>query len=353
MDKVLLIDYYGTCNREGELVGHSNKVIKEYGELLKGEFDVGVAVSPCMVAGMKNEFNEVIQLKYNIYTNTAIRLSGKIKDKIKLYINIYQALKVGGYDIYWFIRSDFFLFLYLNVLCIIKKRKMIALIYQSEYGGEKLKRIINCIFRLGIHKLDGIIYTQKNLKTLHSKGLYIPDYYYDEKKYEKYKKLKKKDKAVCIGTMNTYKRLEELVDAFNRNGMYLEIIGYFYEKDRVHKLKSIAKENVYIEDAILSDDRYYSLLAESKFSVLPYDMKEYNQRSSGVLLESIFLDTIVVAPQELLRQNNVKGIGYNSITQLEEPEFFNKWLDQANVNVEYDKKKISKDLINFLKIVKN
>lgn len=348
MDKILLVDYYGTCDENGTPVGHSAKVLREYGELLNGNFEVDAAVSPCMVDEAENCFRNVIPLKYNINAGQTSKLIEKIKDKYKLLANIRRTLKAENYDIYWFIRTDFFLMLFLPFLRKGKNKKKVALIYQNRFGKGKKGALLDKIFRRGIRELQGIMYTQKSIEKIHSNMLYVPDYFYDDKKYKKYKNLPKKNKAVCLGTMNSYKLLEQLVSAFNRNGIQIDIVGFFYEKERVSKIKNIAGNNIYIEDTILSEDDYYRSLAEAKYSVLPYDMNQYQQRSSGVLLESIFLNTIVVAPEQLLKQNNVVGLGYQNIVELEEKEFFFKQVDMHNIRETYDKKKISEHITGFL-----
>ena len=49
MKKVLLIDYYGICDKDGRAVGHSPKVLEEYSTLLGDCYTVSVAASPCLI----------------------------------------------------------------------------------------------------------------------------------------------------------------------------------------------------------------------------------------------------------------------------------------------------------------
>ena len=176
-------------------------------------------------------------------------------------------------------------------------------------------KALNLIFKRGLSKFDAVIYTQKNMKIPHPKVFYMPDYYYDAK-YEPYRKMPKDDKVVCLGTMNPYKELEKLVDVFNANGMKLEIAGRFLDQQRYLDLQNRAKDNVIVENVVLSEDDYYKKLAGAKYSILPYDMKVYEGRTSGVLLESIFVGTIPIAPKRLLEENEVRGIGYETLDEI-------------------------------------
>ena len=63
-----------------------------------------------------------------------------------------------------------------------------------------------------------------------------------------------------------------------------------------------AHKNIRIENIRLDDDAYYRELAKHRFVLLPYREESYSNRSSGVVLESIFLGNIVIGPKFLLRQ---------------------------------------------------
>lgn len=338
------------CDRNGKAIGHSPKVLREYRDLLKDEFEVSAAVSPCLIKEAGEEFEQLIPLRFDICTDDMATLAGRIKDKFKLFYNIHEVLKLQKFDILWFYRTDFFLFFYFFFKLFKKKKRTVALVYQTEFFDGFLKNIVNFFYCHGAMRFDGLIYAQKGIKLIHPYMMFIPDYYYDADKYDKYHVIEKKDKVVCIGTMTPYKKLEELIEAFNKNGMILEIKGYFYEKERVNKLKEIKRDNILIEDIVLSEDEYYRTLAGAKYSVLPYDMKQYHSRTSGILQESIFVGTIPVAPTELLLENQIKGMGYSSIKELGEVSFFSKEFkpDSIGITEQYDKKKICCRLKKFL-----
>ena len=57
-------------------------------------------------------------------------------------------------------------------------------------------------------------------------------------------------------------------------------------------------------------------ISSAKYSILPYDMNQYINRTSGVLLESIYVGTIPIAPRSLLEHNKLPGIKYDSLNEL-------------------------------------
>ena len=356
MKKILLIDYYGMCDKDGRAIGHSPKVLEEYGALLRDEFEVSAAVSPCLLKDIKGEFREKYELKYDICIENGTSVGKRIIDKLKLFYNISNVIKIDGYDIYWFYKTDFFLFFF---FCFINKnkenrKKLIAQIYQESFGSGKVQGILNWLYQKGMLKFDGMIYSQKEMASKHPNTLYFPDYYYDSEKYKKYELLEKEEKVVCLGTMNPYKKLEELVDAFMRNGYPLEIRGYFFDKDfyqsLCNKINPDVTPNILIEDRLLTENEYYETLAGARYAILPYDMEQYQCRTSGVLIESMFLNTIAIAPIQLLEENQFDGIGYKRIDELANPAFFEKefTVDNREKKKEFDKGEIGKRLRKFI-----
>lgn len=318
MKKILMINYYGTCDKSGEATGHLPKVTKEYKELFQSEDQVSLAASPCIVDGIGDVgFCHVYQLPYDIMTENYNNLWKRIADKFKILTNVHQAFQIAGYDIIWFYRVDFFLLLYM-MFQKKAKGKQICLVYQMSGGKGVERKIFDYVYKKGMRKFDGIIYTQSLMKVPVEKNFYMPDYWYKKEIYDQYASWPKEKKAVCLGTMNPYKKLEELVSVFNDCGFPLEIIGHFFDKERAEKLRRRAKSNIKIDDCILNEVEYYNKLGSARYAVLPYDMDQYRNRTSGILLESVFLGVIPIAPEELLRTNGLSGISYSSISEISE-----------------------------------
>lgn len=347
-ETLVFIDYCGSCDREGRAIGHSPKALMEYADLLKDHYKLEAILPLCVLESVKEgTFDRITNLPYQIVEEGNRGLLKRLVDKYKLFRNIGLSNQYSEHKICWYYRTDFFLFLYYFFHRKPKDKIMICLLYQQKFAEGILGKTLNIIFKRGLSKFDAVIYTQKNMKIPHPKVFYMPDYYYDAK-YEPYRKIPKDDKVVCLGTMNPYKELEKLVDVFNANGMKLEIAGRFLDQQRYLDLQHRAKDNVIVENVVLSEDDYYKKLAGARYSILPYDMNVYEGRTSGVLLESIFVGTIPIAPKKLLEENEVRGIRYDTLQELLESSFFNKIRVEKEENLLIDKNMIKGAIYDWL-----
>ena len=311
-----MVDYYGACDRQGKAVGHSPKFAREYRTLFSEKDTIDLAASPCIASEVEDAgFGRIYRLPYNIVEADYDKISKRILDKVRVLRNIHRVRQIRGYDMVWYYRVDFFLMLYM-IFSGKGKGRQICLVYQMGGGNGVVGKLMDLVYQKGIRKFDGVIYTQPQTKIPVEHSFYMPDYWYSKEKYAGYAALPKEEKAVCLGAMNPYKKLEELVDVFNESGYPLEIVGYFFDKDRLQRLKDMANRNIHIEDRILSEKEYYRKLGTAMYSVLPYDMDQYQNRTSGILLESAFLEAVPVAPEALLEANGMTGIGYQSMNEI-------------------------------------
>lgn len=328
MKSVTLVDYYGSCNGEGKSIGHSPKVLLEYASLLEKEYSLDAILPDCVAEAIDAKpFVEIKRLPYQITEDANLKLSKRFYDKIKLFRNIAISLKEARGDVVWFYRTDFFLFMYIWLhglpnMRVSKRRKYICLVYQQSFARGWRGKILNYIYERGLARFDAVLYSQKNAVPSHRRSMYIPDYFYDAERYEKYASPKKDNLVVCLGTMNVYKQLEQLVEAFRNLPQKLEIIGCFSDEERCRKLSAVATENVMIENRILPANEYYQKLSSAKYTVLPYDMRMYQGRTSGVLQEALFFQTIPIAPRQLLEENEMPGMGYQNLRDLENARFW-------------------------------
>lgn len=362
--KILLAEQWGSCDAQGKTIGHTSKVLNEYVDLLKDSFEISVIAHPNLLeTADKGCFWSIKYLEHSICEEEKKTFFIRIKDKIKLFKNIHQIWQQKGYDVIWFFRGDFFLLLYALFHRKVKGTKYYCLMYHNQYGDGIIAKIVDFIYRHGIRRFDGMIYTQEKMSVPHDNIFYMPDYVYCPDKYCEFILKEKADKVVCVGTMNRDKDLEGLVQAFNVNGYPLEIAGRFLEREHFEYLKSIAKENIQIQNVILSKDEYNSKLGVAKYSVIPYKMSAYSGRTSGVLQESMFLQAIPIAPKQLLEDNNIPGIGYINLEELGKEELFssdacckqkedtliNRLLQEQNIALQkYDWVKVSSQLAAFL-----
>ncbi len=356
---ITMCDYYGMCDAEGRCVGHPVKVTKEYGQMLT---DLGeklrLVCSPCIADGAcapagdqpssggvsadgsgdpgnygSSLFTEIIRLPYNI-SIVGNGIFKRIVDKFKLFKNIRLSLKNKG--TIFFYQVDFFFFLYLKLFYKVSdERKIVILIYHQEFTGGRVEPVLKRIYESALSKIDGVIYTQKNAKVPHDNALWMPDFVYQPDIYDEYRNRDKKDRIVCLGTMNRYKQIEALMELWaeqdirkseegedrkdeKRSLPELIIAGRFDDESRYEMLKRMVPSGVLLRDEVLSYDEYMTLLSGSKYSIMPYDMDQYKSRTSGVLLESIYCGVIPIAPGELLRQNGLPGIGYDKMSDIAE-----------------------------------
>lgn len=334
--EIVMCNYYGMCDEDNNPVGHAVKVTNEYSEILKEKYAVKLAASPC-IAKKSNSlfFKEILTLRYNI-SIVGNGIGKRIADKFKLFANIHEILKEKG--VLFFYQVDFFFFLYILLLYKKKKdRRLVCLIYHQDFTGGKLSKVLKSVYKRALRKIDGVIYTQAEQPVEHPDSIWIPDFFYSEEQYTPYQKMEKEERVVCVGTMNRYKQLEKLVEAFAQTKMPLIIAGRFDESERYHKLLSLKTENVEIQNRNLSYEEYLELIATSKYSILPYDMQQYVNRTSGVLLESIYVGSIPVAPALLLEQNHIEGIGYEDIFQLTDGRGLLSMPSQFHYQAIYDK----------------
>lgn len=318
MEKIILCNYYGMCDSSLNVVGHTNKVTREYYELLSSKYKVSLIASPCVSREMQDSsINVERQLKHNIYIDVPFTLKKRILDKVWLIKNLRDCFRSGENNNLFFYQVEFFFFFYVALFYRRRNQKVYCLIYHQDFTGGKVEKVLQWFYQRALKKIDGVIYTQIGHPPIHKNISWMPDYLYDENKYLKYEKMSKQEKVVCLGTMNRYKQLEELVKVFSVNKYPLEIVGRFDDEERYRKLKGKASVNIVIENRILSETEYYEWLGTAKYSVLPYDMSQYKNRTSGVLLESLFTGSIPIAPEELLGQNQLPGIGYGRLEELE------------------------------------
>lgn len=315
--KLYMCNYYGMCDESGKSVGHTAKVTKEYAELLKENYELSLCASPSVVKEIDDlAFEDVEKLKYDI----EIQGNGVIKriiDKCKLLYNLHQIFRKKG--VFFFYQVDFFFFFYVSMFFKCHpKRKVYCLIYHQNFTGGKCESILQRIYNRALKKIDGVIYTQKTVGIKHNNALWMPDFLYDRAIYEKYQKKEKMMRCVCVGTMNRYRQLEELIDVFRKWKMPLLIVGRFDDTERYERLTACKSNNVIIRNENISYSEYLELLGTSCYSILPYDMNQYINRTSGVLLESVYVGCVPIAPKMLLEQNEIPGIGYDNLCNIKE-----------------------------------
>lgn len=349
--QIFLIDYVGQSNERGEPVGHSVKTLKENSELLDQIIKAEFIIPRNYEREFINYLGEVkIFLKYHSCVNVkklnyrAAGLWGKTCNLLK----IFGSFKEGTL---WFVHPDFLLFVFLFLYPFKIRNKILVTMYMEGYnlGSTVREKIKNFFFKRSRQKVNLFIKNSKKINLFPElsrgkklpevergynqkpgsitsrngidaggKEIYCPDYLYKKNRYKPYL-TKKKDYILCTGVMNPAKDIEKLVKVWHQSGsnLKLKVVGFFPDKELYKEIRQYANEKIEIIDDYLTAGDYYKNIAGAKFSLLSYKKSKYTRRTSGILLESIFLDTPVIAPGFLLAYTDLPGIGYNKLEEIE------------------------------------
>lgn len=320
MQKIFLVDYIGDSISTGEPVGHPIHVSNEYYHMLKEEFSLET-VAP-FNALSKVENKKTTALKYYALRDLP-KKSMIIKNHIREYKNLNQVNKTCKNELLLFYNMDYLLYLWL-ILHSVKQRKIVVVTYVSipETDSFLSKLIRKTLLKYASSKISLFLYLNRDFTETIEKKLFLPDYFYDKDKHKIYSKDNRKEQAVCLGTVSTNtKQILELVDIFNKNQYPLIIAGKFYSEELYEIVMNKKNSNITVKNEYISKNEYYSLLGESKYSILPYNMQNYMNKTSGVILDSIFVGATPIVPNVLLNRIGVCGIGYNDIVELEKIDF--------------------------------
>lgn len=327
-NKVAMIEYQGRVDEKGKALGHCPKVFNEYFDFIKDYCQVSV-FAPKEILNEFHGTKECVSAKIlpgKIVMGQDKTILAKISNKINMFKNIGLALKHTDADTVWFFNVEYYLFLYLFLHRKINK-KIVCTMFLDCYRGGIPAKIKQFIFEKAQKKIDLIISTGKQLHFNNCKYEFVPDYFYD-KKLDRYNEIHKEKLAVSLGTMRRDKQLKEMILAFNKMDYPLIVAGSFHDKALYKELCEIASSNVTIRDEYLSEDEYLKLLAKATYSVLPYNPEKYDRQTSGVMQETIFVNTIPVTYNAILNGNGIEGIGFDNWDELNLIDYSEDTIDE-------------------------
>lgn len=317
MHRVMLVDYLGNASKDGSPVGHPVKILKEYRRIIEQDFEV------CTVAPKSTITYLKVSNKYQLRFFHNIECVGILQRTIRMMKDFLNLIQVGKYskefDTIWFCNVDYVLFIYLLFHRRMLSKTVITMFRRDFSDDRRMAGLKNKIFRYVACRIGLILYSDSKfiLKDIPN-ALYMPDYLYFDEKYRKYYDLPKQDMCVCLGTMKEDKDLENTIQIFNNTTYKIEIIGKFSDETRFQKLKEQANENILLENRYLSDEEYLKKLATARYSVMPYKESCYKGRTSGIIVESIFVGTVPVAYEFVLENNCLDGIALEKIKKNED-----------------------------------
>ncbi|HOO79474.1 MAG TPA: hypothetical protein PLZ77_00620 [Lachnospiraceae bacterium] len=311
MKKISMVEYQGRCDIQGRAVGHAPKVLEEYYNFIKDDYNVRIfapeVISKQLPVSLQKD---TCELPYRIIMKGKKSFLAKITDKMHMFGNIKKAIYSADAEVLWFFNVEYYLMLYL-FLHRKPKQKIVCTMFLDGYHGNVTAKVKQWVFEKAQKKIDIILSSGRKFLFANTMSEFIPDYYYRPEIYQQYQQKSKEPYAVCLGTMGKGKELEEMVQAFNRIGYSLQIAGRFYDHERLVELKRNAGENITIEDSYLSQEEYLTKLSKAAYVVLPYSPGQYATQTSGVMQEALFVNTIVISYQDVLDGAGMSGIGFH------------------------------------------
>lgn len=313
--KISMVDYIGCYSVDAGPVGHSLKVINDCLEEYADDLELEVLAPEVYLPSIKTSNKKPLPY-YTDAENSGSSVWSNIIAMLKSFRNIRCALRQASNEVVWFYNVNQFLFMYLFLAGIQKKRLQDKKIMVTLFAREYPKGYHNYCLKKVLPHLSLVISSNPEFDREQCKSIYMPDYLYDAKVYDKYCANKKENKVVCLGTMNPSKRILELVSAFSQSDISLEIYGLFYDQNYYQQVLNCCSSNVKIENRYLEYEEYLTILGGARYCVLPYSMTAYSNFTSGVLLECMYVDTVPISDDKLLSKMGVQGIGYRQIEEL-------------------------------------
>ena len=223
-------------------------------------------------------------------------------------------------------------------------------IFMIEYHYSTKSGIAGFFRKMAFKRITGIITSSDTVG--HSFGkpyIKVSDYIYIPKKI---RREEKKYDFAMLGTIASDKNYEDVIAATSNTKYRVLLAGKFLDNERFEKIRSLAGDNVNILNEYLSEEDYYRYIRQSRFLVLPYIPSSHNGKSSGVVLDSLYQGTPVIATRTdsfaFIEENNL-GIVYSSSFQevLKSGEFKYSFTTEIEnfLNSQYDQAKALRDFI--------
>lgn len=275
---------------EGKIIGHWANSAKMYQELLRDDFNVTVAGSALYKSTIKDD---LLVLPKGTEVFRKLSYMDRIKKVYREIKNCRIVLKEKA-DIIVFQSSGYTSMLF--CLSTAGPKKLVGKhIYFIQYSYQCNKKINRLLWNKAKNRISGVITsTEKVGQEYGINYLSIPDYICTEPVTKQPIPSEFKYDFCMVGTMNSSKDIEMVVDVFSRNeGFRVRIAGFFSDKERYRSLREKATNNIEISDGYLSNDEYNSIIQSSKFCLLPYK-NTYNDTTSGVIYDYLFRNRPVI-----------------------------------------------------------
>lgn len=325
--KVSVVCLNNLTDGKGNLIGHYKKQVEQTLQVLLGigyrpdqiEVVAGEKLLETVACGRK------VCLPFHVSEE---RGTAKTIEAQMAANYFYACLRASG-DYIWYIYVSEIVLRLISLFPM--KRKLIATTYMNwegvlrdagHSGGMRRRQIEKGLDRLYLCITTNPSYRRKQ------RAVFLPDYFRTDQEKELYYR-PKVDRVTSVGLITKGKNLTNVIKVFARHDMGIPLVIKGRIRDQVISRSQIAqynrRGNIQIADGFLPEEEYRNLLAESRFVILNCDPKIYKNRTSGVLLESIFVGCIPIAPAAILRSNHVNGIAYTNIGQI--PELLKAYME--------------------------
>lgn len=282
--KQLIIADISSLRKGNTSFGHFISVAKNYRYLLEGVYDIRIAGGPIYKKYFSEE--ELVNLPNEIAVDLSKDKVSKIKEKVGELINARKLLKSTSNSVIIF---QHYSVIPLLIEIIINKQRNNN-IFLIQYKSELKNFLKKCLFRLARKKINGIITSQDTIgKEYKLPSIVLPDYIYVKETNQNYKNIIPKYDFGFVGIVREGKRVERIVEIFQKRNEKILIAGNFMlSEEKNKKILSGKNNHIYIYNKYLSEDEYWDSIESVKYFILPYDGKYYENASSGVIYDCLF-----------------------------------------------------------------
>lgn len=285
--RLILSDLF-SFNNEGVKTGHYFALARNYQKIFKDIFDVKIAGGYIYKTGFSDE--ELILLPHESYKNDNTR-----KHLTVIMRNCRSLMQQTTSDDIIIMQQAKPATCILALALLSKKKRNIILIeYDTSGLSSSVKRVI---YNMARRNIRGVICPSEIIgKAFKLPYCVVPDYIFD-KEIDLLKSVKFRDKKydiAMVGRIEPEKGIVEAAEYLAGKPCKILIAGKANEQT-IDKLKSIGNsvDNIDLKLGFVSNEDYQLYISISKFVMLNYQ-GAYTNRSSGVVLDSIFNGTPVV-----------------------------------------------------------
>lgn len=305
MMRVNIVDVICLVSDGNVPVGHEEKAIKQAAMLLDCEkgYTIGRSYQRSAYGG---------DITYNPFT---VKATDPMFIKyMKCIVNSIFAICRNEDDMLWFICINEAVLW--TILMMPKRGKYLITTYidwNQKLAKKQIgRRVRQVLLDKALGKVDLVIATNPHY---HVQGnhIHLPDFYLD-RQYRQYIR-KQKAGVVCVGVMNESQGILEIAKAFRDSGGKIVISGYFRDEEYYQKVRRYSSELVVVENVVLSYEEYIKRIGEAKYVVIPY-RDSHVHKTSGVLQETIALNSIPVSFPAFLAYNNAQGITFERYAEI-------------------------------------